>query len=1081
MKIVQIRFKNLNSLTGEWNLDFSHHAFEDQGIFAITGPTGAGKTTILDALCLALYGRTPRLARITKSSNELMSRQTGECFAEVVVQTQAGLFRCHWSQRRARKNPQGELQDPRHEIADAQSGKILDSTIKTVAARVEAVTGMDFDRFTRSVLLAQGGFAAFLQANPDERAPILEQITGTELYSHISMRVHERLRAEQDKLRACEEEIAGIALLSADEEQEITQRLAACQQRDTDVRQAMATTSQAIAWLTTIERLRQDLETLDTEAQTVQQRYAAFAPDRARLALARAASTLEGMYAALTTRRAQQAEDHQALLAVRATLPEHTKKLDQQAAVLARAEEATVQAKAALHAAGPLLRTVRALDLGLAEKKKTLAEQARTCQQLEQKRDALTQAGRTVQAQKNTATKQLHAVQTYLSSHAHDAWLVGNLAAVTEQCATMQAMRQTRETTIQALAAARQRKAKTEAALSLCHKQCTAQALAVQTAKQELKVVTENLNALLAGRLVREYRARKETLLREMVLLRRIAELEEHRSRLEDGHPCPLCGALDHPYAHGNVPMPDALEEEIAALATLIEKAERYEEQKEVCMAKERVAQNALVEREKNEVQARHEVENAEQDCITLTSQVQQLDAQYAAHIQALADKLAPLGFAVQAESALGELGRELQARLDTWMAKTAQLSEIERSMQEMHNALIQTEARSEEIRTALEAQRAQYAALEKDYAADLCTRQELFAAKNPDTEEMNLHTAVSCAEDTEKKAKLRVHELQHALSDAQARATTLHQRREKNVQELRELESEFVASVNKCAFADEAAFCAARMSEAERNSLEEKAKSLEAQKIDINAKHADRAARLHAELEKKQTTRSLEELMAEQAGYEKEGASLHEHITELTMRMRHNIQAKEQVRKKHAALEAQRALHHTWAHLHGLIGSADGKKYRNFVQGLTFERMVRHANVQLQKMTDRYLLLRTEAQPLELAVMDLYQAGEIRSAKNLSGGESFLVSLALALGLAHMASTNVRVDSLFLDEGFGTLDDEALETALETLASLHEQGKIIGVISHIQALKDRISTQIEVIPHTGGRSRIVGPGCTEL
>lgn len=112
---------------------------------------------------------------------------------------------------------------------------------------------------------------------------------------------------------------------------------------------------------------------------------------------------------------------------------------------------------------------------------------------------------------------------------------------------------------------------------------------------------------------------------------------------------------------------------------------------------------------------------------------------------------------------------------------------------------------------------------------------------------------------------------------------------------------------------------------------------------------------------------------------------------------------------------------------------------------------------------------------------MDLYQAGEIRSAKNLSGGESFLVSLALALGLAHMASTNVRVDSLFLDEGFGTLDDEALETALETLASLHEQGKIIGVISHIQALKDRISTQIEVIPHTGGRSRIVGPGCTEL
>ncbi|MCP4673316.1 MAG: hypothetical protein GY857_18660, partial [Desulfobacula sp.] len=104
--------------------------------------------------------------------------------------------------------------------------------------------------------------------------------------------------------------------------------------------------------------------------------------------------------------------------------------------------------------------------------------------------------------------------------------------------------------------------------------------------------------------------------------------------------------------------------------------------------------------------------------------------------------------------------------------------------------------------------------------------------------------------------------------------------------------------------------------------------------------------------------------------------------------------------------------------------------------------------------------------------------AGEIRSTKNLSGGESFIVSLALALGLSNMASRNVRVDSLFLDEGFGTLDEQALETALEALAGLHQKGKLIGVISHVATLKLRIATQINIMPLSGGKSSISGPGC---
>src|SRR5512137_2084080 len=126
MKILQIRFKNLNSLVGEWKIDLTHPAFASDGVFAITGPTGAGKTTIMDAVCLALYGSTPRLKKVTKGANEIMSRQTGECFAEVTFETGKGRYCCHWSQRRAHKKPDGELQQARHEIADAATGEVLE-------------------------------------------------------------------------------------------------------------------------------------------------------------------------------------------------------------------------------------------------------------------------------------------------------------------------------------------------------------------------------------------------------------------------------------------------------------------------------------------------------------------------------------------------------------------------------------------------------------------------------------------------------------------------------------------------------------------------------------------------------------------------------------------------------------------------------------------------------------------------------------------------------------------------------------------------------------------------------------------
>lgn len=127
MKIISLRFKNLNSLYGEWAIDFAHPEYTGSGIFALTGPTGAGKSTILDAVCLALYGATPRLGKITGAGNEIMSRQTGECYAEVVFESQGEQYRCYWEQHRARKKPVGNLIGASHEISDAQTGRPIET------------------------------------------------------------------------------------------------------------------------------------------------------------------------------------------------------------------------------------------------------------------------------------------------------------------------------------------------------------------------------------------------------------------------------------------------------------------------------------------------------------------------------------------------------------------------------------------------------------------------------------------------------------------------------------------------------------------------------------------------------------------------------------------------------------------------------------------------------------------------------------------------------------------------------------------------------------------------------------------
>ena len=1081
MRILHIRFQNLNSLAGEWEIDLTDPAFIADGIFAITGPTGAGKTTILDAVCLALYGRTPRLPRVTKSGNEIMSRQTGECFAEVTFETQAGRFCAHWSQHRARKKPDGELQPPRHEIADAGSGEILETRLLEVARRIEKVTGMDFDRFTRSMLLAQGGFAAFLQAAPDERAPILEQITGTEIYSRISVRIHERHRAEQETLRLLQAETAGIALLAPEEEAETVRALEAGMKEETVLVAKVGETARAIAWLTAINGLRKELGDLVKEADQLRDETEAFRPERERLDRALNAAALDGAYATLAEVRKQQAADKEALKTGNAGLPGLESSAGAQAEVLKSAEQRTARAREELTAAAPVLRKVRLLDQQLAERKKAAAEAEEACARDMAKLGAARQARLRELERRAGAGETLEAAEKYLKEHGRDEWLAGGLAGVEEQLNGLLLGQQE----ISRQEARRNSAAKAleqaEKALQACRGLCAARKRELEALCGRLQQGRDALARLLGGRLLREYRAEKETLLREMAYLAKIAELEKHRARLEDGAPCPLCGATSHPFAAGNIPVPDGVEQKIDALTRLIAQAEDQESAIKKLEEDGNLARKNLAEAENRETAAAHDRKAAENILTEAKSGLEKIRADCAGRRQAIFAKLGPLGIADISETDAASLPETLRARLEAWRAAAEKKADAEKRIAEIDGELKRLDAVIDTQSTALAEKQERLEALKKELAAGKDERTTLYGGKSPDDEERRLNKALSDAEGAERQTRERHNELQQKWHAAKAHVASLKERIGRREPELRSLEAEFAAALAPAGFPDEAGFLAARLSLEQRGALAARARELDERRTSLNARQKDRETRLASELARKVTEDSLEELEPRFKGCEDALKAQRDLLAALRHRLSENAAARERMKEKQAAIEARKKECRRWGDLHELIGSADGKKYRNFAQGLTFELMVGHANRQLGRMTDRYALVRDNAQPLELNVIDSYQAGEIRSTKNLSGGESFIVSLALALGLSQMASRNVRVDSLFLDEGFGTLDDEALDTALETLAGLRRDGKLIGIISHVPALRERIAARIRVIPRAGGKSGISGPGCRSL
>ncbi|WP_352337779.1 AAA family ATPase [Psychrobacter sp. 16-MNA-CIBAN-0192] len=1328
MRLIELRLQNLNSLKGEWHIDFSHETFIDNGIFAITGHTGAGKTTILDAICLALYAQTPRIDAISKSNNEVMTRQTAECFAEVVFETNNTRYVCRWGQRRARNRADGNLQDATHEIANADTGEILDNALKKTKIRIQTIIGMDFDQFTRSIMLAQGSFAAFLKSNTNDRAEILEKITGTAIYAQISQQVFEKRRFEQQKIDTLMAGMSTLSILESDEEQRLKEQLTAQKAIQNTQRTAFNQLNEHLNWRRRVDILRTDIHRFEQQLTNANQQMQLFKPKLDCLNAANRALELEGNFQSLSQYR----HDHKKLSHEKEQLLASIEK-DSTAKNTA---EHTVQlaqsrqqiAEQILYDAQPLIKKMRDINTKISHVSSQLQDIQQQKIDASTNINALSQKIKDEQQQQQDINSELEqlgcAVKTYeqfghkqpdiSAYHQHTASAIKLLQAnsdidltlhqqlnitkqyqaevdtLTKQHGQMVQHIQQQElhlTTLHQQQSAALSISDTRAlsdqisrmdtaiydmshhsrALSHTYRQLVQARDGHSSAAQTVKKTTDTVEQLEAERDNKQQQQNAHRA--HLSALIRATKLEDYIIELISGDPCPLCGATEHPYGeHGqqhpliankstnnvgdigthsqqavqstidavtqditilndqlskchtqnaiakthiaqqsvqirdarqhitallqqigdvtrhlidtDMPNIQRLNDDMPALSSIAHEIQAATDQHtsgvtdddfiatidntqqtiaanittfnatlitikqrldETLSHIEHLSQNidaikeAIISKN-NQLQQLNGQINESQTKITLTAQATQHEEQkLASNFQELLALIAPINTMAQSHfvttsdkpasfdntALIKSIFALMQARK---VVDRAQIEDVrilwqdigtyfdQQYMQfvankeqhyEQKNILGKLVSQIDAMQGNLADAQNLWQRLTKNEAQlieDLNTltqeRQSILAQpvfqylKNGDTKNQNLspdsiqHYLQQARDDSAAQlthAQREYDGITWRLAQSHTRQQQLTTDIIRINEQLAQQQAKFTQALASSDFASETEFEQARLPQSEREYLA--AQAYDIQHSQSQARHQLTTAQQTYDKSINEPLSDLDAHTLEQKLAETQ-ASMDQRLSEIgavVQRLTDNESAKSQQAERLTQLDAQKQNFIVWDQLYQLIGSKDGKKYRTFAQGLTFEVMIGNANKQLEKMSNRYLLIRDDSDALELNVVDNHQGGEIRSTKNLSGGESFIISLALALGLSQMASQNIRVDSLFLDEGFGTLDEESLDIALDTLSSLQQEGKLIGVISHIPALKERILTQIQVTKLSGGFSEISGQGCARI
>ena len=949
MKILAIRLKNLTSIEGTVEVDFTAEPLHSAGIFAISGPTGAGKSTLLDALCLALYDKAPRFATSVESVNladvgdnqinqsdvrNLLRRGTSDGYAEVdFLGIDGRRYRSRWSVRRTRNKISGSLQPQTLEVKELDTEKEFQGTKKELLIQLVELVGLTYEQFTRTVLLAQNDFATFLKSKGAAKAELLEKLTGTGVYSRISQEVYARNKAAQEEVTLIQNRMNVIELMPEEE----------------------------------LLALQKEKELLAEKRVTG---IKLLAEQNEQLNVVRSLKMQEDLW----KKKQQEEQEEQARL-----------KMLQGA--LASQEEGLVHFKAQWEAIQPDLKKARQLDVQIQSQQDSYT----------QSKQMLQSANKQVSEQEQKmrmATEQLQVSYSSLNR-------LLNHVGIEEALQLEQVEEILRQEENKLTAGINTNEERLLRLNSFGYPLLTEEQMKLQkelTRQQNIRQLTETQTKTKAEieRLEKETTDCLKQLTEQETALKVTQRLYENvrmavgkdvkalRQQLQEGEACPVCGSTAHPY-----------HQEQEVVDTLFRS----------------------IEQEYNAA-----VANCQQ--INNRSIVLQRDWTH----QKMVD---------------GQIGEQLaalyKAGIDAGNEEQIQhrLTELAERILEYRNLYAEWQRSDEEIKKM----RAHCEALRENVSLCRLAMQKVSSAK----EQLLL--------------------LQNTASAEQKRFEVI----EKALNVLRQERSQLLKGKS----ADEAEAVVAKREKELNLALEKARKEVEAVHNRLSGLQGEMKqitlaiGELQEQYKKIESPEQLPEIIKKQ---QEENLNTERALSTMEARLLQQAKNKLTVEQIAKELAEKQTIAERWAKLNKLIGSADGAKFKVIAQSYTLNLLLLHANKHLSYLSKRYKLQQVP-DTLALQVIDCDMCDEIRTVYSLSGGESFLISLALALGLSSLSSNNLKVESLFIDEGFGSLDAESLRTAMEALEQLQMQGRKIGVISHVQEMSERISVQVQVHKKVNGKS----------
>lgn len=1210
MKILAIRLKNLASLAGPFEIDFTAEPLASAGLFAITGPTGAGKSTLLDALCLALFGAVPRLnntgrdAKVPDADGEigtgdprtLLRRGTGEGYAEVdFVGIDGRRYRARWEANRAREKAGGKLQASRQSLRDIDQDQLLASQKGEYKAQLEAALGLNFEQFTRAVMLAQSEFSAFLKADDNDRSELLEKLTDTALYTRLGRRAFDKTKEAREAHKLLQDQATGVTPLSPEARAELDERFNDAQQQLKTQQAQLKQLELQHTWLKDLHQLQDAQQSATEQLHSAQQHWNSLAGERLKLTRLEQLAPQRHQFARKTELTAQltplaaQIQQH---TQQQSELTERQTQLEQS---LSTAQTALTQAQSQHTSSAPLLRQAFEEQSTLARLVKDASLSADLKQQAEQ---ACIQGQGTIQGlldQQKQVAERLQRIAVELEQSTHlaplsDAWnayrdrlqqlmLIGN--RLNKGQAELAALEQSAARAAEELATQRQ-------SLEVLYKEAGAEPEAVAEQIQILgSLLQDNRKQLRAfEELTRLWASQQEldkrgaelqqrqlaaqqdrdrltqdgvktkaelsvaeqtlTVTRELLerqRLARSASVEELRAQLQDDQPCPVCGSPDHPYHQ-----PEALLQSLGRH----DESEQANAQKAVDLLKEKLTDlraevGGLIAQQKELLQQQEQLASQQQgltpsleahplsaqllaqdaskrdtwltqqssqlnqsitqdeqrqtalltlqqDAARLAQQLRSAEAasqQATQHLlnqqrelssdrQRLDEELKAFSTLLPADTlealrnepaaTFMQLDRQIAQRLEQLDQQREELGEQQQRQQTLDKEQYQQQTRIQQ----LDAAQQQFTALaEQQQACQEKLTQLLGEHASAEQWQQQLDQAVEQARSAEAMANQQLQTVRTRLVQLAAELKAQQERSQALETEDRELSAKIAdwraqhPELDDGGLEELLGVDDQQVSEL-RQRLQQSEKAIEQAKVLLQERDQrllDHQAQHNGNLDAEQLATTLAELQNLFAASEHRCAELRAEQAEDQRRQNANQALAQQIAD--AYTEYQR-----WARLNALIGSATGDTFRKIAQAYNLDLLVHHANVQLRQLVRRYRLKRGGSM-LGLLVMDTEMGDELRSVHSLSGGETFLVSLALALGLASMASSTLKIESLFIDEGFGSLDPESLQLAMDALDGLQAQGRKVAVISHVQEMHERIPVQIQVHRQGNGLSTL--------